>query len=66
MATVRVHYIGVTTPETMHPPGPGLWPSEAAEASRTLVEGRTVRLGSMSNSGIAISSCWPTCTWATS
>ena len=43
--TVRVHYIGVTTPETMHPPtGQEPCGPEAAEANRTLVEGQTVRL----------------------
>jgi micrococcal nuclease len=43
--TVRVPYIGVTTPETTHPTN-GQEPCgpEAAEANRTLVEGQTVRL----------------------
>ena len=43
--TVRVHYIGVTTPETTHPTN-GQEPCgpEAAEANRTLVEGQAVRL----------------------
>jgi len=42
---VRVHYIGVTTPETTHPTN-GQEPCrpEAAEANQTLVEGQTVRL----------------------
>jgi micrococcal nuclease len=43
--TVRVHYIGVTTPETT-PPTNGQEPCgpDAAEANRMLVEGQTVRL----------------------
>ena len=66
-STVRVHYIGVTTPETMHPtkaksPVAPKRPRPTGRWSRA----RPSAWSSMSNSGIAISGCWPTCTWATS
>ena len=42
---VKVHYIGVDTPETHHPMrGVEPYGMEAAEANRKLVDGKTVRL----------------------